>query len=153
MADINNPENSEQPNSEPSEHSETLEDIESSTATSEQPNSESETVDINLLDFPEIKTENKPYEELPNEKPFSKDAAAAGIANKVVYVFAGALLLGFALIITVVILSLNHGDTVKGVIVPALGDNLLEVIKIVGTIFSPLLAFILGYYFNKDSKN
>ncbi len=119
-------------------------------ALSSDTKSEVENIDLTDTDWFEQPLEVRKFE---GGLPFSKDKAAISIANKIVYIFALSLGCSFLLIGVVIYLALHRPTEVTTIIVPALGGNLFEAIKIIGTIFSPLLAFILGYYFNKDSKS
>lgn len=73
---------------------------------------------------------------------------AGRIAMTLVFIFGLALLGAFVVVMGLIAPLWWHWDTeqIATKILPTIGD-ILEAVKIIGAIFSPLLAFILGYYF------
>ena len=75
-----------------------------------------------------------------------REGAAAEVASKLIWVFGFALFGAFAVIFALIVVALRFPDAVANKLAGEV-DELLRVLQVVGTIFSPLLAFILGYYF------
>jgi hypothetical protein len=80
-----------------------------------------------------------------------RESAARDVAMRILQIFAWSLTAAFLFVIALVMLAFHWRDSVLKEIVPVLGD-FTRIVEIVGTIFSPLLAFILGYYFSESSK-
>lgn len=80
-----------------------------------------------------------------------KEEAAVEVAKMIIYIFAAALIGSFGLVLVVFGLASCYPKVVTETIVPAMGGSVLEAIKVTGTLFSPLLAFILGYYFSAST--
>lgn len=82
-----------------------------------------------------------------------REQAAEKIAIWVICAFMLALTFAFTIMIMLIIpLYWFTPETMTEKFMPTM-PNVLEVVKIIGGIFSPLLAFILGYYFSVSTQN
>lgn len=93
----------------------------------------------------------KPVEYVP---PPYKETMAGRVAMRLLLIFGLALGAAFLIILALIVPLWWHWNTeeVATKVLPAM-SGILETIKIIGTIFSPLLAFILGYYFTLSVSN
>ncbi len=103
-----------------------------------------ETVYVNL--------ESLDITELLRQPQDIKEETATIVAKWIIVIFGASLLCCFVLQIAIILLALKYPSEVKDTIIPAMGGSILEIVKLIGTLFSPLLAFILGYYFSISSK-
>lgn len=88
----------------------------------------------------------------PADMRLVKENNAIIIARLVLYTFAGSLIGSFIVILILLGFAIFYPALVVDKISPTIG-SFLEIIKVVGAIFSPLLAFILGYYFSMTAKS
>jgi uncharacterized BrkB/YihY/UPF0761 family membrane protein len=79
-------------------------------------------------------------------EPTWRERTAARVAFAVLWLFGGSLAVGFGLAFFVLIRSAAPGPDEKAV------TTALEALRLIGTLFGPLLAFILGYYFTKKEE-
>jgi hypothetical protein len=87
----------------------------------------------------------------PEERSVPKEQYAAEIAKQVISIFAGSLVGAFIIIAMLIWLAWDCPEAFLTKILPTLG-NILEILKVIGALFSPLLAFILGYYFSLSTR-
>ena len=79
---------------------------------------------------------------------FNKDAQGCFVAAILMISFAGSLGCGFYLVIVIVNASLAYTPADRSTAI----KDALQILMTVGTLFSPLLAFVLGYYFNQSQS-
>lgn len=125
----------------------------------DEPEKEVEETTVDVED-PITRTETRPRDTLDvgditkavATRDVIKENAAERIATSLIRVFLISLLSAFIVVALLIVgpLIANPEATSVG-IYPVMSD-ILEVIKIIGGIFSPLLAFILGYYFSLTIK-
>lgn len=89
--------------------------------------------------------------ELRPTVPILRETNAGDIAKLIVYTFAGSLLAAFNIIILIIILIIKLPSDISSNILSNI-EHAFEILKLVSTIFSPLLAFLLGYYFSQSTK-
>ena len=94
--------------------------------------------------------ESDVYRALVVREPTWRERTASWVAYTVLLFFGGSLLIGFGLgfYILTRLLACTPGSPPDEKAVNAS----LEYVKTVGGIFTPLLAFILGYYFTKKEE-
>lgn len=79
---------------------------------------------------------------------FLRETSAGKVAVLLIIIFGVSLLLSFIIVgVLIYVLRESSQEILSGM------NSILEVIKIIGAIFSPLLAFILGYYFGLSNKS
>ena len=78
----------------------------------------------------------------------NRETSALRIAQMIIRTFQVSLYVGLGLIVVLIIAFTVNPELVSALL-PSLG-SVLEVITTIGAIFSPLLAFILGYYYNRS---
>lgn len=94
-----------------------------------------------------------PIKEVDVNRDFYREQAAKDIARWLIGAFVIALTLAFGVMILLIIpIYWTSTETMTDKFMPAM-PNVLEIVKIIGGIFSPLLAFILGYYFSLSTKS
>jgi len=74
------------------------------------------------------------------------------IAKAILWLFAVCFALSFLLVIALVYFAARFPALVLTQLAPAL-DNFSRFISLVGSLFSPLLAFILGFYFSSERRH
>jgi len=84
--------------------------------------------------------------------PEMRESNAVNIAKLIIYLFGASLLFSLVVVIALIILAIYLPDAIFTKVLPNIG-SFLEVIKIIGALFSSLLAFILGYYFSQTIKS
>jgi len=77
-----------------------------------------------------------------------KDAQGCFVAAILMISFAGSLGCGFYLVIVIVHASLAYAPADRSTAI----KDALQILMTIGTLFSPLLAFVLGYYFNQSQS-
>src|SRR5687768_8017577 len=77
---------------------------------------------------------------------FNKDTQGCFVAAILMISFAGSLACGFYLVIVIVHASLAYAPADRSTAI----KDALQILMTIGTLFSPLLAFVLGYYFNQS---
>jgi hypothetical protein len=82
-----------------------------------------------------------------------REQAAENIARWLIIAFMFALGCAFLIMIILIIpIYWSTTETMTDKFMPSM-PHVLEIVKIIGGIFSPLLAFILGYYFSISTQN
>lgn len=80
-----------------------------------------------------------------------KDLDAGLLAQGLLNIFGVSVCIAFCVLcITIVGALFRPGSTNLGVV--PMFKEALEILRLVGAMFSPLLAFVLGYYFNQSAK-
>jgi hypothetical protein len=88
----------------------------------------------------------------PPDTRFYKERAAREIAKWILIVFGIGLVGAFIVVMSLIVPTwYTDTKTVTTEFMPAM-PNVLEIVKIIGGIFTPLLAFILGYYFSASAR-
>lgn len=90
--------------------------------------------------------ESKFYKELSVQEPTWRELTASRIAYVVLLLFGVSLLVSFGFAFYVLACSPGAPPDEK------LVDTSMAYLKAIGGIFTPLLAFILGYYFTKKEE-
>ncbi|MDR3707734.1 MAG: hypothetical protein P4L33_05510 [Capsulimonadaceae bacterium] len=90
----------------------------------------------------------KPKDRRSLDKPIAlvREGAAREVASKLILIFGWAIAGAFLVIFCLIALAVRFPETVANKLAAEI-DEILRVLQVVGTMFSPLLAFILGYYF------
>lgn len=76
-----------------------------------------------------------------------RENTAGRVAIMLIVIFGCSLLFSFGIVAWLIYLFKERPDFLSEM------NNVLEIIKVIGTIFSPLLAFILGYYFGLSNRS
>jgi hypothetical protein len=76
-----------------------------------------------------------------------KEVTASKVAMRIVGLFGVSLALSLLVVIGLIWMVIAMPDEMVSEVIPVV-NALLEVVKVVAAVFSPLLAFILGYYFS-----
>jgi len=80
--------------------------------------------------------------------PLERERAAKDIAKWLIIAFGGSMAGAFIIVMALIVPTWwADTDTIITKVIPVM-NNILEAVKLIGAIFSPLLAFILGYYFS-----
>jgi hypothetical protein len=87
----------------------------------------------------------------PSEYEIYRSTAIDRIVRLIIFVFATSLALALIILLFLVYVALTSTNDTISKVIPVFG-TFLEIVKTIGVIFSPLLAFILGYYFSLSSK-
>ncbi len=85
------------------------------------------------------------------QEEFSKDTQGCFVAAVLMLSFAGSLCWGFWQVSAIIGTTLNSNTATATDRSAAIKDA-LQVLLTIGTLFSPLLAFVLGYYFNHSQS-
>jgi hypothetical protein len=96
--------------------------------------------------FSEISATPVPTEDLPKPISVIRETAARDVAFFFVRIFAWSMGASFFVVVLYIVLAFFKPADVANKLAGEV-DEFLRVLQIIGTIFSPLLAFILGYYF------
>lgn len=83
------------------------------------------------------------------QEEFSKDTQGCFVAAVLMLSFAISLFWGLWLVSYIIYTTL-HTDKVTTADLNAIIKDALQILVTIGTLFSPLLAFVLGYYFNQS---
>lgn len=94
---------------------------------------------------------NKSVTETVQEE-FNKDTQGCFVAAILMLSFAGSLAWGFWLVGYIIYKTFNADTPPTADNFSAIIKDSLQVVTTIGTLFSPLLAFILGYYFNQSQQ-
>ena len=78
----------------------------------------------------------------------NKDAQGCFVAAILMISFAGSLGFGLYLVFIIVNASLGYEPAARSTAI----KDALQILMTIGALFSPLLAFVLGYYFNQSQS-
>jgi Na+/serine symporter len=81
-------------------------------------------------------------------KELTKNTVGCFVAAGVIVFFGLSLLYGFHLVSVLVNASLAYEATERSTAI----KDALQILTTIGTLFSPLLAFVLGYYFHQSQE-
>ena len=116
----------------------------SSTSTSGNGENAEFNVHFNADDLLPNKVRQKPYRRYLSDK----EAGAFQIAQMIIQIFRHGLYGSLGIVVLLIVVF-----AIPGIQIATLLDSigsLLEIITVIGAVFSPLLAFILGYYYNRS---
>jgi hypothetical protein len=110
---------------------------------------------VDVQDFSTAETVN--VQDLPSEdrltKNFSKEVAAEKVAGKIIVIFGGTILgVLFLDFVTIWVLLRSYGceaEKLGEVVTKGIVPLITATSTLGSTVFAPLLAFVLGYYFSE----
>jgi len=90
------------------------------------------------------------YGKIPSDKG-TRDYYAGHLADSLMNVFAASVFCAFLVVGGLIYGAFNH-KAAEISNVSSILKEALDVVRLVGALFSPLLAFVLGYYFNQSAQ-